>query len=153
MPQFQIKRGTVGRVINIDTRVQKIAGTPRQLAIQLAALPKLSDLKPNGAKGIEQVLAVVLNPVVRTQEENREVIEFDPQLTVTVQYTQADADATTQDAKGVPKLSLALVYESQGQQKWERLKTRVTPSSSGGGTLEAKIKTLQPADPIVVCRP
>jgi hypothetical protein len=153
MHHFEPGGAAVGRQVTIDTQTQKRRGASHKLKVEAAPLPNLSRVKPKGAKGIEGVISVVLNPIVRSIEDDQEWNEFDPPLDISVQYTEADAKATTLDAKGNPKLSLALVYQSENGWKWERLKTEVIPSRQGGGTLRAKIRTLRPQDPIVMCRP
>ena len=152
MQQFDPDTASVGRLVTITAPVQERQGAQRALKIQAAPLPNLSRVKPNGAKGIEQVIAVVMNPVVYADDDTP-INDFKPPLEVSVQFTKADVKKTALDAKGVPQLSLAVVYSSDDGWKWERLKTRVTLDASGGGTLSAKLRTLRPQDPIVMCRP
>lgn len=152
MPTFDISSSRINRAITID-QPKSMAAT-RQLKIQASPLPDISKLAPDASKGIEGIIAVVMNPSIRDANDNSELIEFDPPLDITVEYTAADVKATTLDAKGLPRLSLVLGYQAGKVWKYERLKTQVKPNPDGkGGTLRAKLRTLQPADPIFLMRP
>jgi hypothetical protein len=93
-----------------------------------------------------------MSPVVRYIDTGQEVSQFEPPLDVSVQFTEADAKATTLDSNGVPKLSLGVAYPADGGWKWEKLKTHVTKEGSGG-TLHAKLHTLHSKEALFISKP
>ncbi len=152
--RFEPGRAYVERLVQINAQPQHHQGVRRKIAIEAAPLPDLRGIVPEKAKGIEEIITVIINPIVRFEESHAEVHEFEPPLDLTVQYTEADVKATTLDEHGIPRLSLIVVYQASEGWKWERLKTRVNPSTPGGaGTLHAKLHTLRPQDPVAMGRP
>jgi hypothetical protein len=144
---------TARRNTSIVAPMQSTASGMRKLAISALPLPDLSSAIPPPEKGIDAILVTVLNPDVRFADTDAEVYDFDPVLRVTVNYKPEDRDATTME-DGKPRLSLATVFESEGGWRFERLATAVVPDAEGGGgTLSALLETLQPDDPVVMCRP
>ncbi|HZQ09366.1 MAG TPA: hypothetical protein VFD70_22500 [Anaerolineae bacterium] len=152
--RFEPGRAYVERQVEINAPPQHHQGARRKIAIEAAPLPDLRGVAPEKEKGIEEIITVIINPIVRFEDSRAEVYQFEPPLDVTVQYTEADVKATTLDEQGIPKLSLIVAYQASDGWKWERLKTRVNPSLPGGaGTLHAKLHTLRPKDPIAMGRP
>jgi len=151
---FQAGHNHVSRQVSFVADVQHHQGAKRKVMIEAAPMPDMSTAVPSPEKGIDQVLALVMNPVVRLADTKEEMWKFEPPLQVKVTYTEADVNATTPDEQGKPKLSLVLVYQEDAAWKWERLKTHVEPDASKKqGTLSAKIHTLRPKDPLVIGRP
>lgn len=153
MHRFAQGQPHVVRNVSLEGQDQRYKRTTKKLDIQAAPLPDLSDAKPRPDKGIEGLVTVVMHPLVRFQDADEIIEIFDPPLELDVEYTQADVQATTLDDKGAPRLSLCLGYPTEQGWKWERLKTRVTPSSDSAGTLHAQVRTLHPQDPVWIGRP
>jgi hypothetical protein len=144
---------TVRRKTRIVAPVQSAGGGKRKLTIRPMPLQNLTGVTPPPEKGIDAILVTVLNPSARFVDSETEVYNFDPPLTLMVSYKPED-QAATSSQNGTPQLSLATVYQSEKGWRFERLPTTVRPNSTNeGGTLIASLKTLQPNDPVVMCRP
>jgi hypothetical protein len=143
---------TARRKTHIVAPAQDTPDGKRRLDITANALPNLTGVTPPPEKNIDAILVTVLNPSVRFLDSDIEVNDFAPPLTLVVDYKAEDAEATTTEG-GKPRLSLAAVYQSNEGWRFERLNTDVTPYAEGGGTLTASLGTLQPNDPVVMCRP
>lgn len=151
---FQPGRANVSREVTLDVRPQHHKGTLRRIAAEMTPLPDMTGVTPTAGKGIAEIIVWVMNPVVMWEDNHDEVYEFEPPLALTVAYSAEDAKATTADDKGIPQLALVLAYKAEDGWKWERLPTRVEPSSPGGaGKLSAKLHTLHPKDPVAIGRP
>lgn len=152
--EFAAGHNHMNRRVAITAAMQHHEGEKQKVTVDAAPMPDMSKVVPKAGKGIEQVLAVVMNPMIRVESTGRELIKFEPPLEVTVWYTEAEVNATTMDENGRPRLSLLLAWEDNADWKWERLKTHVEPDASGKqGTLSAKIHTLHPNDPLIIGRP
>lgn len=143
---------TVRRKTRLIAPAQFAAAPNRKLAVQALPFTDTSQAIPPPGKGIDAILVTVLNPSVRYTDSDAEIYEFDPPLTLVVNYQPEDEAATTMNGT-VPQLSLATVYHDDTGWKFERLPTTISPSGKGNGTLTASVTTLHPADPFVVCRP
>lgn len=143
---------TARRKTSIFAPAQDSPGGKRKLDITAMPLPDLTGATPPAEKGIDALLVTVLNPSVRFADSDLAVNDFSPALTLIVDYKPEDAMATTME-NGIPRLSLATVYQSEDGWRFERLDTEVKPNVEGGGTLTALLNTLQPNDPVVFCRP
>jgi hypothetical protein len=149
---FEAGKAQVERQVTINPRDQHHQGAHRKIKVESASPADLSNVKPNGANGIEQVLAVVMRPVVRYADSGQDISQFEPPLDITVRFTDADVKATTLDANGLPRLSLGAVYPADGDWKWQRLKTHVSKDGDGG-TLQAKLHSLHPDESLIICAP
>jgi len=151
---YQPGHSHVYRETTLDAPPQHHQGTSRKVTIDMLAMPDMTGVTPAAGKGIDGIIAWVMNPVVKWHDTGEEVHNFEPPLSLTVGYTAEDVQATTLDDKGIPRLALILAYQSDDGWKWERMHTRVEPSSPGGpGTLSCKIHTLHPKDPVAIGRP
>ncbi|RIK24605.1 MAG: hypothetical protein DCC52_12225 [Chloroflexi bacterium] len=136
------------RKVTITAPAQMLRGARRKLVVEAQPLPSLGELKIPANKGIEKLLVLVIDDRVRDAETRDEVYEFEKPLTYVIEYTKEDIAATTLNADGTPRLSIVTGYQTQDGWKFERLPTKVTPNpKTGGGTLTAQVKTLQPLDP------
>ncbi len=141
------------RRLRIVAPPQTRRGKRQQVRIELKPLPALGETKPPPEKRIDEILAVVVNPMVYAAETGEPLETFDPPLTVTISYKKQDAARTTMN-NGVPQLSIVTVYESDKGLRFEKLATQVTPDADGnGGTLTADLYTLAPNDPLCVGKP
>ncbi len=151
---FETGRDPVRRNTTIDAQAQHHQGTSRKITVEAGALPDLTNVTPSADKGIDAIVQVVMNPIVRYADSRDEVTEFEPPLDITIDYTAEDAKTTKLNAAGTPQLSITQAYQTPEGWKWERLKTRVSPASPDGpGTLRAQIHTLRPKDPLMITRP
>lgn len=142
------------RTLRIIAPTQIVRGKKQKIRVELAPLPAIGVLKPPPEKGIDALLALVVNPMVLAQDTGDALTAFDPPLTITVQYKKEDAAETSTDEKGIPKLSIVCGYEAEDGWRFEKLPTTVTPDAKGnGGTLTAQLKTLAPKDPLWVGKP
>lgn len=142
---------TTLRRTEIRVPAQSINGARRKLTVVAAPLPAMPNDAPPAEKGIEALVAMVINPVVRDAETNQELYEFDPPLEIAVRFKPED---TTETGDEPPRLSLITAYLAGQGWKFERLPTAVTSDGPGkGGTLRAQLRTLQPQDPLVIGRP
>ncbi len=148
---FETGRAHVGREITINPQDQHHKGEHRKIKVEAASLEDLSKENPNGANGIESIVAVVMTPNVRYADSGESVTQFEPPLDVKVRYTDADA-AGAASANGLPQLSLGVAYPTDGGWKWERLKTHVTKEGTSG-TLHTKLHSLHPNETIIICKP
>jgi hypothetical protein len=147
-PDLEAVKFQASRKVTVNAPAQTINGTLRKLTVEANTLPKLPDLQVPAGKGIEKLLVLVIDDRIRTKDTREEVYQFDSPVTYTIEYTKEDAAATTKNADGTPRLSIVAGYQAADGWKFERLKTTVTPNPrTGGGTLTAKIKNLQPKDP------
>jgi hypothetical protein len=152
--EFAPGRAHVNRKVTIHARPQHHEGTQRKLAVKAEGLPDVGELVPPKEKGIDGLIALVMNPSVEFENGGGAVEKLEPPLDLKVEYTAEDAKQTTLDASGTPRLSLILGYQDDGKWKWERLNTHVKSAGEGqGGTLHAKIHTLKPKDPVWIGHP
>ncbi len=152
--RFETGRHPVRRNLTVDAKAQRHQGASRKITVEAGALPDLTNVTPGKDKGIDAIVQVVMNPIVRYADSREEVIEFEPPLEIVIDYTAEDAKATTLNAEGIPQLSITQAYQTPEGWKWERLKTRVSPTSPGGpGTLHTQLHTLRPKDPLMITRP
>ncbi len=136
------------RKVTVKAPAQTINGARKRLVVEANPLPDLPNLQIPEGKGIEKLVVLVIDDRVRTRDTGEEVYEFDSPLMYTIEYTKEDAAATTTNDDGKPRLSIVTGYLAEEGWKFERLDTKVTPNpKTGGGTLEAKIKSLKPQDP------
>lgn len=136
------------RKVTIVAPAQTINGSRRKLVVEANPLPDLTGLEIPEGKGIDKLVVLVIDDRVRTRDTREEVYIFERPLTYTVEYTKEDAAATTTKPDGTPRLSIVTGYQAADGWKFERLDTTVTlDPNTGGGTLTAKIKNLQPKDP------
>lgn len=152
--EFTPKSTHVTRRVRAKLQDQMHEGKKHKIQIEATPLPDVSRAKPHPAKGIEQVIALVMHPKIRIAATGEAIEEFDPPIEFEVEYTRSDVKATQKNARGTPKLSLSIGYEEpDGEWKWEKLKTRVKPLDENKGTLHAKLRTLHPKDPMFITRP
>jgi hypothetical protein len=155
-PDTQSVTPTVLRKVRVVAPVQTFGDTKQRVYVQANPFPPGVDQVniPSG-KGIDALLTLVIEPVVRRLDNDAEVNDFSDELSLTIYYTAKEVAATELDSFGRPMLSIVSGYRDESEVwRLERLDTRVTPDpNTGGGTLTAKLKTLHPKDPQWIGRP
>lgn len=119
----------------------------------LKNVPSWTQQMPPAGKDIElRELAIDLH--VYDTVTGDEVNEFNPdeELTVTIEYTEADALGAKTNPDGTPQLSIISGYQREGKYIWARNVTTVVGNLSGG-TMTMKVRTLIPDDSQWVGRP
>lgn len=146
-PQQEAVKLQARRKVSVNVP-QTVNGVRRKLVVEANTLPTLPDLQVPAGKGIDKLLVLVIDDRIRTRDTKEDVYQFDSPVTYTIEYTKEDAAATTMNADGTPRLSIVAGWQVGDVWKFQRLQTTVTPNpKTGGGTLTARVKNLQPADP------
>lgn len=155
-PDTESLTPTVLRRVHVEAPVQTFDGVKRRVSVEANPFPPGVDQVdiPSG-KGIDALLTPVWEPVVHRVDNNAEVNDFSDELSITIYYSPKEVAATELDAFGRPLLSIVSGYrDAYGVWRLERLATDVQPDpGTGGGTLNAKLKTLHPNDPQWIGRP
>lgn len=139
----------VKRKVTIVAPPQTTAKGSARVKITAQPLPADPPAPPPAGKGIERLITTVINPSVTNADTGAALSDFDPPFSVTIEYTDADAEAG--GAKdGRPRLSLVTFYQAQDGWRWERLTTEVDAERR---QLKAQLRTLQPKDPFGIGAP
>lgn len=155
-PDTESLTPTVLRRVHVEAPVQTLSGVKQRVYVEANPFPLgVDEVNIPGGKGIDALLTLVWEPVVRRLDNRAEVNDFSDELSITIYYSPKEVAATELDALGRPRLSIVSGYrDANGVWRLERLATDVIPDpGTGGGRLNAKLKTLHPNDPQWIGRP
>jgi hypothetical protein len=140
----------VTRKVTIDAPPQTVDGKLKRIVVTALPLPTTPPPQPPSEKNIRRIISWVVDPLVQVEETGEIRYEFDQPLTVTVEFTAADAKAASPDqVTGKPRLFIFTCHKDEKGWHWEKLDTTVTVTkTTGGGTLMARIANLHPNDPV-----
>src|SRR6187399_1250339 len=85
---------TVRRTTQIVAPAQQSRGGKRKIVVEALPLPDTDNLQPPANKGIDALLVTVINPRVRFADDDNELNDFAPPLTMTIHYGAQETDAT-----------------------------------------------------------
>lgn len=139
----------VRRRVSIVAPDQVVDGRSRKLVVEALPLPEDPKEPPPPGKGIDRFIGAVIHPRVRYADTLDELTDFNPPLTISVNYLRSDA-GMSEDSAAAPKLSLITYYRDGEVWRWQRLETIVDAAAM---TCTAKLETLTPADPVGMGNP
>jgi hypothetical protein len=148
---FLLERGSsVTRQVTFNAQPQNVGGKKQAVEVTADSLPTESPPKPPAEKGLKALINTVIEPRVRAKETGETLYDFDPPLSIAIEFTAEDANAAPRDLSGKPQLSIYTYYkDSKGGWHWQKWDTTVIcDKPCDRGTLKASIKTLHPNDPI-----
>jgi hypothetical protein len=124
-------------------------GEKHQVKITALDLPPDPDASPPPEKHIDRYITMVIHPEVRDAVTDEILTEFDPPLSLSIDFTSSDASEGGGGNGVKPTLSIITFFQEGEEWRWEKLETTIISSAPyDSGILRAELKTLHPDDPV-----